>query len=139
MPEHCNAIPRTESIDSKPGVYSLRFSDDSVSAADLSVPFCASPEVQLPAAANDSGNGSDVSVVSDIAGFNFGGRRFSLKDRVTMAALLQSKLVSADDIARKFGCTPQYVYSLRNKTEKYWELMAMLDAQCDHPVFFSRS
>ena len=136
MPEHCNAIPRTESIDSKPGVYSLRFSADSVLAADLSAPFCVSPKVQLPAAANDSGNGSDVSVVSDIAGFNFGGRRFSLKDRITMAVLLQSKLVSAEDVAKKFGCTPQYVYSLWNKTEKYWELMAMLDSQCDHPVFF---
>ena len=70
MPEHCNAIPRKESIDSKPGVYSLRFSADSVLAADLSAPFCVSQAVQLPAAANDSGNSSDVSVVSDIAGFN---------------------------------------------------------------------
>ena len=136
MPEHCNAIPSAESIDSRPGIYSLPFFTDSVSAADLSAPFCVSPEVQLPVAANDSGKGSDVSVVSDIAGFNFGRRRFSLKDRITMAVLLQSKLVSAEDVAKEFGCTPQYVYSLRNKTEKYWELMAMLDSQCDHPVFF---
>ena len=136
MPEYCNVTPESGSIDSEQGVYSLPFFADSVSAADLSAPFCASQTVQLPAAANDSGNSSGVSAVSDIPRFNFSGRRFSLKDRVTMAALLQSKLVSAEDIARKFGCSPQYVRSLRNKAEKYWELMAMLDAKCDYQVFF---
>ena len=122
MPEHCNAIPRTESIDSKPGVYSLRFSDDSVSAADLSAPFCVSQEVQLPAAANDSGNGFDVSVVSDIAGFNFGGRRFSLEDRLTMGLLLNSGFVSAKDIAGKYKCSPQFVYRQKDLIEGVLDL-----------------
>lgn len=141
MPDYCNAIAGTVSIDSEPAVEKFSFlplSADYVTAADVSAPpcVCANGAVQPSYAANDSGNSSGVSAVSDIAGFNFGWRRFSLEDRLTMGLLLNSGFVSAKDIAGKYKCSPQFVYRQKDLIEGVLDLMKKLAEKRDCPVFF---